>query len=129
MNLTKDRGAAITIATIIFYIFGVVEIVSGLSLLSLAHVASSIYSYTGVIARLNIVLGIGIVAIGIVDFLAGRWLWRTKRKGGILGSITAIISVILNAIFVPIAPVSSVFGIILSIVVIVLIAIGWKKLR
>jgi len=125
----KDRGAALTILSILFYAFGVVEIVAGLSLLSLAHIASSIFSYTGVLAWVTMALGIVIVIIGVADFLAARWLWRAKRKGGILGIITAIIALILNAIFLPTEPISSIFGIILSIIVIALIAVAWKRLQ
>lgn len=125
----KDRGAALTILSILFYIFGVVEIVAGLSLLSLAHIASSIFFYTGVLAWVTMTLGIVVVIIGVADFLAGRWLWRAKRKGGILGFITGIIALIVNAIFLDTEPISSIFGIILSIVVIALIAIAWKRLQ
>ena len=106
-----------------------VEIVAGLSLLSLAHIASSIFFYTGVLAWVTITLGIVIVIIGAADFLAGRWLWRAKRKGGTLGIITAIIALILNAIFLTTEPISSIFGIALSVAVIVLIAIAWKRLQ
>ena len=126
---TKGRGASIIILSIIFYIFGVVEIVSGLSLLSLASIASSIFFYTGVVAWVTMALGIAVVTTGILDFLAGRWLWRAERRGGILGFITDISGVILNIIFVSMAPLSSVFGIILSVVVMALIAIAWKQLR
>ncbi len=125
----KDRGAALTILSILFYVFGVVEIVAGLSLLSLAHIASSIFSYTGVVAWVTITLGIIVVIIGVADFLAGRWLWRAKRKGGILGFITAIIALIVNGIFLTTEPISSIFGIALSIAVIVLIAVSWKRLQ
>jgi hypothetical protein len=124
-----DRGTAITIVTVIFYIFGVVEIATGLSILALANIASSIFFYTGVIAGVTMALGVGIIIIGAVDFLAGRWLWNAKRKGGILGLLTAAVGVILNAIFVPVEPMPSISGIMLSIIVITLIAIGWKKLQ
>lgn len=126
---SKDRGAALTILSILFYIFGVVEIVAGLSLLSLAHIASSIFSYTGVLAWVSITLGGVIVIIGVADFLAGRWLWRAKRKGGILGFITAIIALTVNAIFLSTEPISSIFGIALSVVVIALLVIAWKRLQ
>ncbi len=125
----RDRGVVLTILPILFYIFGVVEIVAGLSLLSLAHIASSIFSYTGVLAWVSITLGIVIVIIGIADFLAGRWLWRAKRKGGVLGFITAIIALVVNAIFLSTEPISSIFGIALSVVVIALLAIVWKRLQ
>ncbi len=125
----KDRRSALTILSILFYIFGVVEIVAGLSLLSLAHIASSIFSYTGVVAWVTMTLGIVVVIIGVADFLAGRWLWRAKRKGGILGFTTAIIALIVNGIFLTTEPISSIFGIILSVVVIALIAIAWKRLQ
>ena len=42
-NSAKNRGTAIGIATIIFYISGVVEIIVGLSLVSLGNIVSSIY--------------------------------------------------------------------------------------
>lgn len=125
----KNREPVITILSIIFYIFGVVEIATGLSLLSLASIASSIYFYTGHLALFTMSLGIGIVIIGVVDFLAGRWLWRTQRRGGILGMITAAIGIALNTIFMSVEPLPSIFGIILSAVVIALIAVGWKHLR
>jgi len=125
----KDRGSVLTILSILFYIFGVVEIVAGLSLLSLAHIASSIFFYTGVLAWVTITLGIVIVIIGVAEFLAGRWLWRAKRKGGILGFITATIALIMNATFLTTEPISSILGIALSVVVIALIAIAWKRLQ
>jgi hypothetical protein len=125
----KDRGTVISILAILFYIFGVVEIVAGLSLLSLGHIASSIFFYTGVLAWVTITLGVVIIIIGVADFLAGRWIWRAKRKGGLLGFTTAIIALIVNVIFLPAEPISSMFGIILSIVVIALIAVAWKRLQ
>lgn len=124
----QNREPVITILSIIYYIFGVVEIATGLSLLSLANIASSIYFYTGHLAGFTMSLGIGIVIIGVADILAGRWLWRMQRRGGILGLITAIIGIALNAVFMPIEPFPSVFGIILSAAVIALIVIGWKRL-
>jgi len=123
------RGTAITVLSILFYIFGVVEIVAGLSLVSLAHIVSNIFFYTGVLAWVTMTLGIVIVIIGVADFLAGRWLWHAKRKGGILGFITATIALIVNAIFLPTEPISSIFGIALSFVVIALIASAWKRLQ
>ena len=125
----KNRGIAITVLSILFYLFGVVEIVAGLSLLSLAHIVSSIFFYTGVLAWVTMALGILVVIIGVADFLAGRWLWLAKRKGGVLGFITAITALVLNASFLSAEPISSTVGIVLSIVVITLIAIGWKRLQ
>ncbi len=125
----KDRITSIVILTVIFYIFGILEIVAGLSLLSLANIASSIFFYTGVLAWVTMSLGIAVVITGVLYFLAGRWIWRAKRSGAIVGLITAISGIILNIIFVPVAPISSVLGIMLSIVVIALIAVVWKHLR
>lgn len=118
----KDRGSAITTASIIFCISGAVEVITSFLLLALTITTPSILPY-------STAFGVGIAILAILDFLAAGWLWNAKRKGGILGFITAIIGIIGSAAFMSIEPVSSVFGVTLSIAAIALTAAGWKHLR
>ncbi len=118
----KDRGSAITTASIIFCLSGAVEVFTSFLLLGLTIVMPSSLPYsTG--------FGVAIAILAIPDFLAAGLLWNAKRKGGILGFIMAIIGIMASAAFMSIEPVSSIFDLMLSIAVIALIAVGWKHLR
>ncbi len=115
----KDRVSVITMASIILYIVGTLEVITPLLPPAPSNTAHSILPYIVSFAA-------GIVILGIAYFLAEGLLWNAKHKGSILAFIAAITGIIVNATFMQLEPVSSVFGIMLSIAVIALIAVAWK---
>jgi hypothetical protein len=70
-----------------------------------------------------ILLAVLWVAINLLQILAGYWLWKSRRKGGILGiSLLAVSAVFWWGFALPIPPV---VGLLLA----GLLAAGWKSLR
>ncbi len=69
---SKVRGSTITIASIVLYIIGTVEVVGSFLLLAVAN-TSSILPY-------SMGLGVGIAILVIAHFLKGGLLWSAKRK-------------------------------------------------
>ncbi len=132
----QQRGTAITTASIIFYTFGTLEVISGLIIVAVLASASAsdllFYYAESSLGILSIILGGLSVIIGIADIIAGRLLWNGERKGGILGFVTLGIGIGLSVPFATGVPEFSAFaviGIILSISAFTLIAKGWRRLR
>jgi hypothetical protein len=64
--------------------------------------------------------------------LAGNWLWKSLKKGGVLGIILSIIGIIISIVTLPIPVIggpSSIIGIIIDILMLILLAVGWRELR
>jgi len=62
--------------------------------------------------------------------VAGYWLWRGLRKGGVLGIIICILDIIMSIPFsaIPVFGAIGVISILIDIVLVILIAIGWSGL-
>ncbi len=139
------RPASITVAAILFFIFGALGIISGLVFSAFAGSAASFTSVpfigplTGVTAAGILLIGLVILVFGILYLVAGNWLWDGLRRGGILGIALSIISILVSLplLFVlgPLAlflgPLVALAGlsIVIDILLIVLITVGWSSLR
>ncbi len=69
---SKDRGSRITIASIVLYIIGTVEVIGSFLLPAVAN-TSRIFPY-------SMGLGAGIAILVIAYFLKGGLRWSAKRK-------------------------------------------------
>jgi hypothetical protein len=131
------RGVALTVASLLLLVFGLSSVLADPPLL--AYVA---YYHTAPVLPLIgdvlddstpigmagglsavIVLGIVLVAVSVLDVIAGLWLWRSFKNGGRLGVILQPF----NLFF------AYGFGIpalyVLAPAWLVLISLGWKGLR
>jgi len=116
------RHIAITIAAILFIISGIFSIIGAIALLILVGVAGIAVPGMGLLlGGMVAILGL-VLVVGILDFLAGYWLWKNLKKGGILGLILAGLAVITSAAS------GNMIGLLLDLFIIVLIAVGWKNL-
>ena len=130
-EVSEVRPASITIASILFYIFGILGIIGSLAILGGGSVIYSV-PYVGWLA------GGVLVAIGIIGFilyllylLAGYWLWHSQRKGGIVGIIVSVLDILISIPMILIHAFTVLTGIsvLIDIVLIVLIAVGWSSLK
>ena len=130
-EVSEVRPASITIASILFYIFGILGIIGSLAILGGGAVIYSV-PYMGWLA------GGVLVAIGIIGFilyllylLAGYWLWHSQRKGGIVGIIASVLDILTSIpmILIPAFAVLTGISVLLDIILIVLIAFGWSSLK
>jgi len=130
-EVSEVRPASITIASILFYIFGILGIIGSLAILGGGSIIFSV-PYVGWLA------GDVLVAIGIIGFiiyllylLAGYWLWHSQRKGGIVGIIVSVLDILISIPMILIHAFTVLTGIsvLIDIVLIVLIAVGWSSLK
>ncbi len=117
-----ERHIATTIAAILFIIAGIFSIIGAIALLVLGSIAGVKIPSMELLLKEIIATLVLVLAIGIFDFLAGYWLWKNLKKGGILGLILAGLAVITSAAS------GNMLGLLLDLFIIVLIAIGWKNL-
>ena len=116
------RHIATTIAAILFIISGIFSIIGAIALLILVGVAGIAVPGMGLLlGEMVAILGL-VLVVGVLDFLAGYWLWKNLKKGGILGLILAGLAVITSAAS------ENMIGLLLDLFIIVLIAVGWKNL-
>ena len=117
------RHIATTIAAILFIISGIFSIIGAIALLILGGIAGvAVPGMESLLGGTVAILGLVILVVGVLDFLAGYWLWKNLKKGGILGLILAGLAVITSAAS------GNIIGLLLNLFVIALIAIGWKNL-
>ena len=127
----KKRSATITVAAILFFIIGIIDVVGSLLTIAGGGLVSSI-PILGFFSGVLIFLGFIILIFGVLEIVAGHWLWHSLRKGGTLGIILAILGVLASTIlilFVP--PMASIeaIDVIINVVLIILIAVGWNTLH
>jgi hypothetical protein len=131
------RSLAITIASLLFLIFGLASAFADpllLAYLAYYHAAPVLpligdvlddSTPIGIVGGLNgvIVFGIALVAVSVLELGAGLWLWHSQKRGGKLG----IILQPFNLFF------AYGFGIpalyVLAPTWLVLISLGWKDLQ
>ena len=115
------RVASITVASVLFYMFGIFGIIGSIFLLV----------FTPALAIKNFFFS----TLGIA---AGYWLWNSRKKGGILGIILCIRGILLGpgetmmeaeALGIPNWEFYAGIDILLNILLIVLIALGWHILK
>ena len=130
MQLEKKRSASITIAAILFFIIGILDVIGSLLMIAGGGSVSSIPIF-GFFSGVLMFLGFIILIFGVLEIVAGHWLWHSLRKGGTLGIILAVLGVLASTILIllvpPIASIEAI-DIIINVVLIILIAVGWNTL-
>lgn len=137
IDIPPKQSLAVTIASLLFLVFGFGSVVADPLLLTyiayyhaapiLPLIGSVLDDSTpiGMIGGLNsvLVLGIGLVAVSALDVVSGLWLRRELKKGGKLG----IVLQPFNLFF------AYGFGIpglyVLAPLWVILISMGWRSLR
>jgi hypothetical protein len=152
-TVTVARPRSITLAAILCYIFGGVEILGGLYLIYLIIIGLSVVSGSQIPSIGNLI-GIMLIVLAIFGFyslvegalyvIAGSWLKKSLRKGGILAITLSIIGIVIsvatsvatvvvtgvaNTVVTELILLYIIIGILINIAVIIPIAVGWKALR
>lgn len=141
---TSTRATATTVASIIFFILGIVGV--GMSVF-LMLVISSIMSgaiipefldsipFLGALIQPDLTwftLSFLLLLISVIHFIAGNWLWQSLRRGGIIGltltSFNVAISIISLLLTPAIAPMAYVM-IMINGLLLLLVLIGWNSLH
>ncbi|MEJ5293038.1 MAG: hypothetical protein WHS82_05510 [Candidatus Methanosuratincola sp.] len=151
------RTAPITAASIICLLIGIGNLILGAVLFGLAAglggqtIAPSTPLLMKIILTMGLTFGVGtgllLIFLAILHFLGWDWLWGARVKGGVLGIISGIIDVSavflgiiwlsisilptmgLSIVAVPFMFPALVVVSIMGIIMLVMIAIGWKTLR
>jgi len=151
------RTAPITAASILCLLIGIGNLILGFALFGLSAgiggqiIAPSTPDIMKVIITVGLTFGIGtgvlLIVLSVLHLLGWYWLWGARVKGGVLGIISGIIDVSaviigmvwlmimilptlgLSLIAVPfLLPVLIVVSL-LGIIMLIMIAIGWKTLK
>ena len=88
--MTKARPVTITVASIIFIVYGIVTIVTSILLGTLISISS--YQYEPVPVLFALVIFI-IALIGLLDIIAGYGLWHMNRWAAIMGMLLSIFGI------------------------------------
>jgi len=151
------RTAPITAASILCLLIGVGNLILGFALFGLAAglggqiIAPSTPDIMKIMITVGLTFGVGtgllLLVLAVLHLLGWYWLWGARVKGGVLGIISGIIdvsAVIIGMIWlmVSILPTlgMSLFAVpfvlpglvvvsLLGIIMLIMIAIGWKTLR
>ncbi|MEM1510448.1 MAG: hypothetical protein QW096_11350 [Thermofilaceae archaeon] len=136
--VSQPKGLAITITSLLFYIIGtlgiIVSIVSYYFLYILIGGLIGSFPVVGALVEFVSQILVGVlafmIALSLLRILSGYYLWKSLRVGGILGIIVSIISLLIGLIiFILLYTYVNLLIIIINLVIIALIAIGWKELR
>jgi len=131
------RSLSVTIASYLFLVFGVGSVVADPLLLAylayyrvapvLPLIGNVLDDSTpiGMAGGLNavIVVGIGLVAVSVLDVVAGLWLMRSLKKGGTIGIAVQPF----NLFFAYGLGIPGLYA--LAPTWVILLALGWKSLR
>ena len=82
-------------------------------------------------AWILVTFGAILLAPSILALAAGYLLWKSKRSGAILGIIIAAVTMAVLAVMLlyPVLYIAGIVGIALSIILIVLVGAGWRRLQ
>lgn len=88
---TLTRPVTITVASIVFLIYGILELVSGILILSIFGLLAG----SSLDAFLTFIVGLAtiIVVIGLLDLAIGYGLLKLERWSGILGMLVCIFGI------------------------------------
>jgi len=125
--VVKERTGVITAASILFIIFGILGLLGSLVIIGLGALATEIPLFGGFIGGIIILIGMVGLILAILDIIAGGLLWSNKKSGGILGLILSIIGLIFGLLTTSIG--FGIINVVLSLILIVLIAVGWNTLQ
>jgi len=132
-----QRGAVISAASALFFIYGALGIIGSIFLLVASVTQSSISGLpligelANIAAWILVTFGAILLAPSILALAAGYLLWKSKRSGAILGIIIAAVTMAVLAVMLlyPVLYIAGIVGIALSIILIVLVGAGWRRLQ
>jgi len=135
--MPPQRGAAISIGSVLFYIFGALGTIGSIFLLIASLTLPSlggipfIGGLTKVAAWILATFGAILLIPSVLAIIAGYLLWKGRRSGGIMGSVVSPIVLVVCVIILlyPVLWVAGIFGIAVSTVLMILVALGWTNLR
>lgn len=119
------RPGSITAASILLFIFGVLSLLGGFLVL----VGYAALAELGIDVALGSLVAMGVLSVifGLGEIIAGAYLWGCYKFGGWLGLGICIVSLAPAALFFD--PVVTPLSVFLALVIIALIASGWKSLK
>jgi hypothetical protein len=131
-----QRGGATSAASILFMIYGALGITGSIFLLAASVAQQSIIGLPFIGALANIAawilaaFGAILLAPSVLAVAAGYLLWKSKRSGGILGIAVAatVMAVLAVMLLYPVLYVVGIVGIAVSIILVVLVGAGWRRL-
>lgn len=132
-----QRGAVVSAASVLFFIYGALGIIGSIFLLVASVAQSSISGLPLIGALANIAawilatFGAILLAPSVLALAAGYLLWKSKRSGAILGIVIAAVAMAVLAVMLwyPVLYVVGIVGMAVSIILIVLVGAGWRRLR
>ena len=135
-----ERATVITVASVLFYVFGALGIVGSILLMEVGERLSSMLArlppesralleMTGFSPSLLFYLGLASAVLSALYIVAGRYLWLSLKRGGVLGIAVCVVSMALSIPLTPLGVASTLIGIIIDVALIALIAVGWNTLK
>ena len=143
MVSASRRSTAITVAFIIFYIIGILGIIGGIGIIVLGILigalsgisdllAGSPIGFLGVISAAVTGWGVLFLVVSSLYILAGAWLRRSLKRGGLMGIAILITSIVAAIVALPVpvigGPLSAV-SVGVDTLILILIAAGWRSLH
>lgn len=122
-TFAAERPGVITAAAIICGALGVLILFS-----SAGFLTKTAIELHGLPLSLALLVSLGVIVLifGVLYLIAGTLLWKSKRRGGIIGIALGALGIILSVMTLSGL---SYFIMLPGIVVIILIVVGWSKLR
>jgi len=124
----RERSATITVAAILFFIIGIIDVIGSLLIIAGGGLISSIPIF-GFFSGAVLFLGFILLIFGALEIAAGNWLWQSLRKGGTLGIIIAVLGMLISIPLLLAIPAIVAIDIIIDILLVILIAAGWNTLH
>jgi hypothetical protein len=123
------RPASITVASILSALLGILAVISGLVLLAIGNLASSVPFFGIYLSEVVSMTGIVSLSVGVLRLLAGVWLWNLQVKGGVLSVIIVVIVFVISGVSLLLGNSLAIIDLALDILVLVLVVLGWHALR
>jgi hypothetical protein len=103
------RPFSITIASILFMIFGVLGFISSSTMLIGGAAITSVPLIGWLLGPIVLFVGIIGFIFSVLDIIAGVLLWDSKKSGGIIGIISCVSSFLVGLITLPLGLLDIVF--------------------
>jgi hypothetical protein len=141
---TVSRSTTTTIASIAFFVMGIVGVsVSVFLMLVISSVMAQAISpdfissipFLSSVIEPNLTwftLSFLLLLISVIHFITGNWIWQSLKRGGILGLTLTSFNIAISIIGLIITPVIAPLGYVLVMVnalLLLLIIIGWNSLH
>jgi len=129
--LGSKRPSTIVILSILFYIFGAIGLGSSFFAFVVIPYVSLVPFIGWLSAGILMVFALIGVIIGILDIVAGYYLWNLRKTGAIVGIIACGLSL---AFSIPLIPVpmftaSALINVVFDIMLLALIISSWSMLK